>query len=454
MKELARRLALRRVPGVRVLPLEFPAAALGWFGPTLLVVARELEETLGAEELRGMLAHEMAHLKRRDERWAFLESLVLALSWFNPVLRLVGTRMENEVEKLCDGAASGGSGPLRPVRYAELLLKVAQQFVVRTPTQGFLGGSARLERGFLMERVSHLCEPESNHLLSQRVEASLLLLAALLVAAGSFGYSWASERWVAQLERKESWYWSSFRKVTPRSLTSGHLYESSRLGPIRLATRRSHVLVDLQLRGTFFSESSGGTFFNNSIVGSGTNELVFRFEAKPRDRIRRVRLRAVTRRVLPKLIYDPSNPDNYSHPLDHAAELERLTIAAPGERVSIEEFHQHATVSQKLVDGNRLEMDFVQHRTSHKQASPFHIEITGAGIGEVRVRYEVAQDYYEISARPFEVLVETDFDRFRVPVAELEEWGRKANDQDRRAEEAGPPPDPVVQPEVGPFPEA
>jgi CubicO group peptidase (beta-lactamase class C family) len=75
------------------------------------------------EETRHLLLHELAHLNRRDD-WALLiERTIEAFCWWHPVVRWVGSRLEQEREEACDQLAATGE---EPRRYASTLVHLAE----------------------------------------------------------------------------------------------------------------------------------------------------------------------------------------------------------------------------------------------------------------------------------------------------------------------------------------
>jgi bla regulator protein BlaR1 len=85
---------------------------------------------LGDAHVESILAHEMGHVRRRDNLSAAMHMVVKAIFWFHPAIWWLGSRLAEERELACDEEVLQlGSG--REV-YAESILKVCE-FCVGSP---------------------------------------------------------------------------------------------------------------------------------------------------------------------------------------------------------------------------------------------------------------------------------------------------------------------------------
>lgn len=75
---------------------EFPFV-LGFFRPRIY-----LPYSLSGEELNYILAHEQAHIKRRDHWWKLIGFLILSIYWFNPLMWLAYVLLCRDIELACD----------------------------------------------------------------------------------------------------------------------------------------------------------------------------------------------------------------------------------------------------------------------------------------------------------------------------------------------------------------
>ena len=81
-----------------------------------------LRSHLAPAELQAILAHELCHVRRRDNLATAMHMVVEAMFWFHPVVWWVGARLMEERERACDEeVVRMGSAP---EAYAEGILKI------------------------------------------------------------------------------------------------------------------------------------------------------------------------------------------------------------------------------------------------------------------------------------------------------------------------------------------
>lgn len=100
----------------------------GIFGiirPVLLLPDGILER-LTLEEMSGVLAHEMCHVRRRDNLTFAVHMVVETLFWFYPLVWWIGVRLIDERERACDEAVVQAGGKAEV--YAEGILTVCKFF--------------------------------------------------------------------------------------------------------------------------------------------------------------------------------------------------------------------------------------------------------------------------------------------------------------------------------------
>ncbi len=109
---------------------------------------------LGMEQQRSMLAHELAHLARRDALWLAGASLIERLFFFQPLNRLARRELETTAEYLSDEWAMRKTGSA--VSLAKCLATVAE-WIQASPLGVPVAGLAE-RRSLLVSRISRLLD--------------------------------------------------------------------------------------------------------------------------------------------------------------------------------------------------------------------------------------------------------------------------------------------------------
>jgi beta-lactamase regulating signal transducer with metallopeptidase domain/ketosteroid isomerase-like protein len=122
---VARALRLRRTPALLTTEGSGTPMLVGIPAPAILLPAALLAQAEPTAR-RLILAHELAHLRRRDLLWNWLPAAVHALFWFHPLVWLVGREWRLAQELACDELALRVTGA-PAADYARLLLQVTHQ---------------------------------------------------------------------------------------------------------------------------------------------------------------------------------------------------------------------------------------------------------------------------------------------------------------------------------------
>jgi beta-lactamase regulating signal transducer with metallopeptidase domain len=147
-------------------------------GRPQLLVPTKLVKTLPVERWRGILTHELAHLRRRDHWISRLELATGLIWWWNPLYWLTRSRLDAEAELACDAWVVWAL-PKDRLTYAEALFDICSsmsQAKSMAPMLGVAGSGRFFERRLTM--ILHNCVPCRLSRLGM-VAACLLLLAAL-----------------------------------------------------------------------------------------------------------------------------------------------------------------------------------------------------------------------------------------------------------------------------------
>jgi Zn-dependent protease with chaperone function len=103
-------------------------AAIGFFTPMIVLPAWALRE-LPPEELKIVLLHEFAHLRRRDDWTNLLQKIVRAVFLFHPAVWWIENQLSLEREMACDDVVLAETA--NPRGYAKCLIALLEKSVVR-----------------------------------------------------------------------------------------------------------------------------------------------------------------------------------------------------------------------------------------------------------------------------------------------------------------------------------
>jgi BlaR1 peptidase M56 len=153
-------------------------SCLGW--PTLIWPAA-LSKADKFSRYQAVLAHELAHLARRDHWVMWLELLAITLLWFHPLMWFVRRRLEETRELACDALALE-SAEIDRGGFAELLLALSSSD--RIPLSPAAPLAAGIGSAFHRRLAMLFCDRASG-----RISLAGLLVAGLFAAAALPGWA-------------------------------------------------------------------------------------------------------------------------------------------------------------------------------------------------------------------------------------------------------------------------
>jgi len=122
----AKRLGLQRLPTVRLGHQAIGPAVVGVIRPVVLMPMAAISG-LSPEQIRPLIVHELAHIRRWDPAVHMLQRLIEALLFHHPAVWWLSHRIDFEREQCCDDAAAASVD--RPEIYVGALLTIAQQIL-------------------------------------------------------------------------------------------------------------------------------------------------------------------------------------------------------------------------------------------------------------------------------------------------------------------------------------
>jgi beta-lactamase regulating signal transducer with metallopeptidase domain len=158
-------------------------AVIGWFRPIVFLPVSALTG-LSEEQLRSVIAHELAHIQRYDSFVNVFQICVETLLFYHPAVWWLNKRIRTEREHCCDEAAVAQCG--NPVEYARALTLMEEW-----RSAPVLAMAAN--RGPLSERIMHLLGMNSSHNAGRKIgfAGSVLFLTTALFAGNTlFGMAY------------------------------------------------------------------------------------------------------------------------------------------------------------------------------------------------------------------------------------------------------------------------
>ncbi len=164
---------LMRIAGVPVLvtQMRMEPGVFGAFSPVILL-PQGIRERLSSAQLDAILAHELCHVRRRDNLIALVHMFVEALFWFFPVVWWVREGLLEERERACDEAVLETRREAQV--YAEGILNVCK-FYVEAPMSCVSGVTG----SDLKKRIVRIMEEQVRFKLD--IGRKLLLFAAAIM---------------------------------------------------------------------------------------------------------------------------------------------------------------------------------------------------------------------------------------------------------------------------------
>jgi len=184
----ARRLVTRIEPPIENLPVAtrgygFAASAkattphvLGLGRPLIVLPVALLDQP--RERIRGVVLHELAHVRRYDDVRGVIDAVLAALLWWNPGIRFALSRCARLRERICDDAAI--SATCDDLAYVTILSEIARGAILPLST-----ASCFSTRNTLLERVRAILDAsiDRSPRPDRKLVASAAIVAILLVVA-------------------------------------------------------------------------------------------------------------------------------------------------------------------------------------------------------------------------------------------------------------------------------
>ena len=134
-------------------PERLEPGVFGILKPVLILPAG-IADRLTPAQFEAVLAHELCHVRRRDNLTAAIQMAVEVIFWFHPLVWWIRTQLVKERERACDEEVIRGTDPQI---YAEAILDVCKLYLESPPAcvSGITGSDLKARiRGIMTHRIA------------------------------------------------------------------------------------------------------------------------------------------------------------------------------------------------------------------------------------------------------------------------------------------------------------
>ncbi|MFC1574169.1 M56 family metallopeptidase, partial [Candidatus Latescibacterota bacterium] len=161
-------------------------SVIGFFSYGILL-PRTIMDEWQAEEIKPILLHELAHIKRRDLMINLIQLVVQAVYFFHPLVWFANRKLLMYREEICDDIAVLALGNMRK-RYTLSMLRVIEN-AVREPALGFVGIGFTERKSTVKKRIERVLSV--NYRTTTRLSFVSVLL---LILFGTSGFAFSSRK--------------------------------------------------------------------------------------------------------------------------------------------------------------------------------------------------------------------------------------------------------------------
>jgi beta-lactamase regulating signal transducer with metallopeptidase domain/polyhydroxyalkanoate synthesis regulator phasin len=186
--KIASRLGLKKIPTIYTTPAHLSPMVWWIGGKVRIVVPAALHDQMDTQQFQWILAHELAHVRRRDYLVRWLEWLACICFWWNPVVWWARHNLRANEELCCDALVVSNLKP-KARTYGSSLLQAVEYLAcpaLRPPAMASEINSG----GFLERRFTMIVSGEASRRKTLWLQACVLLFA---VAVLPFGLAIAGE---------------------------------------------------------------------------------------------------------------------------------------------------------------------------------------------------------------------------------------------------------------------
>lgn len=167
-------LGLPRCPSLRVVDAQIPPLVWSLGIKPVILLPMNLLAVLDTAQRDAVIAHELAHVRRRDDLIRWLEVITLVVFWWNPIAWFARRRLRESEEECCDAWVVWAL-PEHRRSYGQAMLKTIE-FLTDRPVLPVPAGSA-FGSPFYKRRIEMIMKNKMNRTMSWSAFAVVTLLA-------------------------------------------------------------------------------------------------------------------------------------------------------------------------------------------------------------------------------------------------------------------------------------
>ena len=179
LAQLGQRFNISRTPSLALSAATQSPCLMGLLKP-VIVIPENLAEQFDDEKIKMIIAHELAHHKRRDLWWCWLPTISRIVFFFNPLVWVALKKWNIAKEMACDELVLNVTN-FSPATYAEVLVNIASKAIrsrlMASPASISMIQSSSLKRRLLA--MSHITNP--GRFSTRSISLFLLILLTAMV---------------------------------------------------------------------------------------------------------------------------------------------------------------------------------------------------------------------------------------------------------------------------------
>jgi beta-lactamase regulating signal transducer with metallopeptidase domain len=177
-REIASFLGIKTIPAIYTISANLSPMVWWAGGKVRVIIPAALMKQMDSGQLRWILSHELAHVRRRDYMVRWIEWLACVCFWWNPVVWWARYNLRTNEELCCDALVLASLKP-RPYVYGDSLLKAVE--ILARPAYRQPAMASGINGGDLLKRRVRMIVSKKHSRSNLRWLQVCILLGALIV---------------------------------------------------------------------------------------------------------------------------------------------------------------------------------------------------------------------------------------------------------------------------------